>query len=157
MAFDWDCDEVLTISEIKDGLKVNNIELMDHELQKLIDVIDKDCDGVLTCDEWINILDPRLDAQGKFTDLMGDIDINDPLDLEERILDLQFKKRRLDNEVRVMRRQNRTDNFFRNAKIKEEHKVVSERIKDLELKVKANNNKNHDAQEDFNTKLSKGP
>lgn len=104
MAFDWDCDEVLTISEIKDGLKANNIELMDHELQKLIDVIDKDCDGVLTCDEWVNILDPRLDAQGKFTDLMGDIDINDPLDLEERILDLQFKKRRLDNEVRVMRR-----------------------------------------------------
>ena len=56
-----------------------------------------------------------------------------------------------------MRRQNRTDNFFRNAKIKEEHKVVSERIKDLELQVKANNNKNHDAQEDFNTKMSKGP
>lgn len=59
---------------------------------------------MLTCDEWVNILDPRLTAQSKFTDLMGEIDISDPLDLEERILDLQFKKRRLDNEVRVMRR-----------------------------------------------------
>lgn len=32
MAFDWDGDEVLTISEIKDGLRANNINLMDHEL-----------------------------------------------------------------------------------------------------------------------------
>lgn len=69
---------------------------------------------------------------------MKDIDINDPLDLEERILDIQFKKRRLDNEVRVMRRQKQSDNFFKNAKIKEEHKVISDRIKDLELKVKDN-------------------
>ena len=69
---------------------------------------------------------------------MKDIDINDPLDLEERILDIQFKKRRLDNEVRIMRRQKQNDNFFRNAKVKEESKVVSEKLKDLEQKVKQN-------------------
>lgn len=63
---------------------------------------------------------------------MKDIDINDPLDLEERILDIQFKKRRLDNELRVMRRQRQQDNFFKNDKIKDEHKVVIDRIKELE-------------------------
>jgi hypothetical protein len=64
---------------------------------------------------------------------MKDIDISDPLDLEERILDIQFKKRRLDNEVRVMRRQSKNDNYFKNAKVKDEHRVVSERIKELEV------------------------
>jgi hypothetical protein len=35
---------------------------------------------------------------------MKNIDINDPLDLEEKILDVTFNKRRLDNEVKIMRR-----------------------------------------------------
>ena len=50
---------------------------------------------------------------------MKGVDINDPLDLEERILDIQFKKRRLDNEVRLMRRQKQSDLYFKNAKVKE--------------------------------------
>lgn len=63
MAFDWDGDEVLTIDEIKEGMRANNIRLMDDEWQKLVNVIDADCDGVLTCDEWVNVLEPKLDAQ----------------------------------------------------------------------------------------------
>lgn len=31
MAFDWDGDEVLTIQEIKDGLRANGIKLFDNE------------------------------------------------------------------------------------------------------------------------------
>ena len=104
MAFDWDGDEVLTIQEIKDGLRANGIKLFDHEWQLLVNAIDKNCDGVLTVDEWINVLEPKIDAQRNFIDIMKEIDISDPLELEERILDLQFKKRRLDNEVRLMRR-----------------------------------------------------
>lgn len=69
-------------------MRANNIKLMDDEWQKLVDVIDADCDGVLTCDEWVKVLDPKLDAQKQFTDIMKDIDISDPLDLEERILDI---------------------------------------------------------------------
>ena len=67
---------------------------------------------------------------------MGNIDINDPLDLEERILDLQFKKRRLDNEVRLMRKQKKSDDYFKNLKVKEEHKVLRNRIEELEVKAK---------------------
>lgn len=35
---------------------------------------------------------------------MADVDIDDPLDLEERVLDVLFRKRRLEAEVKVMRR-----------------------------------------------------
>jgi hypothetical protein len=35
---------------------------------------------------------------------MKNVDYNDPLDLEEKILDIIFHKRRLDNDLRVMRK-----------------------------------------------------
>jgi hypothetical protein len=104
MAFDDDCDEVLTIQEIKDGLRINDINLTDTETQALVEAIDANHDGILTEEEWVAILTPKIDAQKEFIRAMGKVDINDPLDLEERILDLQFKKRRLDNEVRIMRK-----------------------------------------------------
>lgn len=44
-----------------------------------------------------------------------------------------------------MRRQKQSDMYFKNAKVKEQHKVVSNRIKDLEQKVKANQHKNQEA------------
>lgn len=46
------------------------------------------------------MLEPKIAGQRGFADLMKGINLNDPLDLEERILDIQFRKRRLDNEVR---------------------------------------------------------
>lgn len=87
---------------------------------------------------------------------MGNIDINDPLDLEERILDLQFKKRRLDNEVRLMRRQKKSDEYFKNLKVKEEHKVLRNRIEELEIKAKQKQNVNEEDRETFQASLNKG-
>lgn len=52
-----------------------------------------------------------------------------------------------------MRRQKQTDNYFKNQKVKEEHKVVADRIKELELKVKQNQQVQEEAQHDFQTKL----
>jgi len=62
LAFDDDCDEVLTIEEIKDGCAFYEIKLLDTEWKMLIDSIDKNADGVLTIDEWEEVLQPRLDA-----------------------------------------------------------------------------------------------
>lgn len=87
---------------------------------------------------------------------MGNIDINDPLDLEERILDLQFKKRRLDNEVRLMRKQKKSDDYFKNLKVKEEHKVLRSRIEELELKSKQKQNINEEDRESFQASINKG-
>lgn len=52
-AFDWDGDEVLTISEIKDGMQANKISLQDSEWTQLVAAIDLNHDGVLTCEEWV--------------------------------------------------------------------------------------------------------
>ncbi len=156
-AFDWDGDEVLTISEIKDGMQANKISLLDSEWNQLVAAIDLNHDGVLTCEEWVKVLEPKIVGQRGFSDLMKGIDLNDPIDLEERILDIQFRKRRLDNEVRQMRRQKQSDLYFKNQKAKDEQKVVSDRIKELELQVKDNKFKQEEAQLDFAAKLSKGP
>ena len=94
-AFDDDEDEVLTLDEITEGLDVNNIDLQDSEKEKLLKMIDSNNDGVCTLDEWINILEPAIKAENKFIDIMGGLDIKNPLILEEQILDLTFKSRRL--------------------------------------------------------------
>lgn len=54
--------------------------------------------------EWADILTNRLEAQREYLQIMSDININDPLDLEERVMDVLFKKRHLEKEVKVMRR-----------------------------------------------------
>ena len=50
--FDDNSDEVLTLQEIKDGLKNQEIVLTDSEMKTLVDAIDKNADGVCTMDEW---------------------------------------------------------------------------------------------------------
>ena len=45
-------------------------------------------DGSCTKDEFIACLDPKFDVQRKYFEVMGNLDIDDPLTLEERILDL---------------------------------------------------------------------
>ena len=87
-AFDIDLDEVLTIQEIKDGLRTEQIELDDSESKALFDAIDANHDGVCTEEEWVNLFKVKFDAQREYIKAMGNIDISDPLDLEERILDL---------------------------------------------------------------------
>ena len=54
-------------------------------------------------DEWINILNPKLDTEKEFRQIMQNIDIDDPLVLEERILDLRFRAQRLQKELEVLR------------------------------------------------------
>lgn len=51
-AFDEDEDEVLTINEIRDGLKFHNVNLLDTEWKMLVDSMDENADGVLTLEEW---------------------------------------------------------------------------------------------------------
>jgi len=69
---------------------------------------------VLTRQEWESILTPKISAQKEYVSIMKNLAINDPLELEEKILDIQFNKRRLDNEVKVMRRTRTSDQYFKN-------------------------------------------
>eukprot|EP00347_Sterkiella_histriomuscorum_P000238 403376652 len=101
--FDDDGDEVLTVQEIKNGIKMQGIALLDTEMLDLIKAIDANSDGVLTLEEWINTLNPKFDAEKEFRAIMQNIDIDDPLILEERILDLRFRSQRLERELEIMR------------------------------------------------------
>lgn len=108
-----DEDDILTFSEIKKGLKRLKITLLDTEWKQLMTAIDANGDGAVTIDEWEDILKPRLNAQREFINIMKDLNINDPLILEEQILDILYKKRRLAGEVAVMRRTQNQQQFFR--------------------------------------------
>ena len=89
-------DGVLTIKEIQDGMKFHNILLSDEEWETFRLAIDKNGDGVLDLDEWLEILTPKIDLADKLYKIMGDINIKDPLVLEERILDLKYRNRHLE-------------------------------------------------------------
>ena len=47
-----DEDDILTFSEIKNGLKRLKIHLLDTEWQQLMTAIDANGDGCVTIDEW---------------------------------------------------------------------------------------------------------
>ena len=47
-----DEDDILTFSEIKNGLKRLKINLLDTEWQQLMTAIDANGDGCVTIDEW---------------------------------------------------------------------------------------------------------
>lgn len=133
--FDEDFDGVLTLQEIKDGFLSLKIKLTEEELKTLHAQIDMDCDGTCTREEFIAMLDPRFAAQNKYYEIMGELDIDDPLTLEERILDLQFRKRHLEKEVVLMRKQRKDQAVFLN-KQKNEMQQVGKKIKEMEEKVK---------------------
>lgn len=81
------------------------IELKPEEWDQFYKTIDADNNGVLTVEEWVEILSPKLTAQNDYMAVLGGINIQDPLVLEERILDLQYRNRRLDSELKVLRQQ----------------------------------------------------
>lgn len=47
-----DEDDILTFSEIKNGLKALKIQLLDTEWQILMDAVDANGDGAVTIEEW---------------------------------------------------------------------------------------------------------
>ena len=98
-------DGVLTIQEIKDGMKMHKIELSDDQWDKFLSIIDANSDGVLDFDEWMAILTPRVAAAGDLYKLMGGVNISDPLVLEERILDLKYRNKHLESELKILRKQ----------------------------------------------------
>lgn len=66
---------------------------MDSEIKELIQQLDENTDGVISLTEWLAVLAPKYATEHEFRRILQDVDVDDPLDLEERILDLRFKGR----------------------------------------------------------------
>lgn len=64
MMLDADDDGSLTIKEIKDGFALQKMDrvLNDEEWKIFYDMVDANADGVLTEDEWIELLEPKVQA-----------------------------------------------------------------------------------------------
>ena len=72
-------------------------------MKELVKAIDANSDGVLTMEEWINTLNPKLQIEQEYNEILSGLDIDDPIDLEEKILDLKYKLRKLNGELDVLR------------------------------------------------------
>jgi hypothetical protein len=137
--FDDDGDEVLTLKEIKDGFSGQKLDLTEAEIDELIVAIDKDTDGVLTLEEWEEVMQPKVDGRNAFVGIMKGLNIEDPIELEEKILDLRYRTSWLNTEVTMLKKLNRDEmGVTRNEKDKKRHQAGSSRkhlvgeIKELE-------------------------
>lgn len=102
-------DGVLTIKEIEDGMKLlmkndNKLDLTPEQLKEFLKVLDANGDGVLDPDEWKDALEGKIIEAKEFAQLMGGIDVEDPIALQERILDFQFRNRKMESELKVLRK-----------------------------------------------------
>jgi len=66
--------------------------------------LDADANGVVSLPEWVQILKPKLDDEKDFRAIMCNVDIDDPIDLEEKTLDLRYRARRLEDELMMLRK-----------------------------------------------------
>ncbi len=129
-------DEVLTIAEITAGLKNIGVMLTQEESKELINQIDSNNDGVLTLEEFQSTLKPRYEAQKEYKQIMSGMDVEDPLILEERILDLKYRTRLLESEMSVLKQTVGADmlNGVNKGKGKASSKMA-EKLIGLELKM----------------------
>ncbi|CAG9321190.1 unnamed protein product [Blepharisma stoltei] len=121
---DSDNDKVLTLAEIRDGLPRIQVRLTDQDKQLMIQELDKNSDGVISNEEFITILNPKLAVQKEYRAIVGNLDINNPIVFEEEILDMRLKGRMLKKDIPNLVNKLST-------KLPSEKKLIQQ-IKDLE-------------------------
>lgn len=143
--YQWDdfgnSDGTLTVEEIKEGCRIKKIPLTDPEARQLRDVLDADADGVVTMTEFQNFMQPKLDSQAEYIKIMGGPNgwgqkINDPLLLEEEILNTLFEVRYYNLKIKDLRRTQGAERVFKKKQLENQQKAMGEKIKNLESEVK---------------------
>jgi Ca2+-binding EF-hand superfamily protein len=92
-------EKLLSVKEITDGFRELEINALDTEIQALVKVIDADQSGFVTLKEWQAILKPKLEVEKQFRTMMADVNIDDPIELEEKALDLRYRTKRLERDL----------------------------------------------------------
>lgn len=78
------------------GFRDQELDALDTEIDALVVAIDKDANGMVSLPEWLAVLSPKLEVEKDFRAIMSNVDIDDPIDLEEKTLDLRFRTKALD-------------------------------------------------------------
>jgi Ca2+-binding EF-hand superfamily protein len=94
--FDDNGDGLLTSKEVRAGFRDQELDALDTEIDALVVAIDKDANGMVSLPEWVAVLSPKLEVEKDFRAIMSNVDIDDPIDLEEKTLDLRFRTKALD-------------------------------------------------------------
>jgi hypothetical protein len=130
----------LTAKEVRQGFRDQEIlEAQDSEIEALVKAIDKDSNGMVSLQEWVATLQPKLDVERDFRQIMCNVNIDDPIDLEEKALDLKFRSSRLESELMLLRKANGDiGNRVRGNNGKnQQHTKMADKIKSLEDKLTA--------------------
>jgi hypothetical protein len=96
-------DELLTLLEIKNGFEALDIYVSGEELAILKEGIDTNGDGVVTLEEFVQTMKPPMEIRKEYKKIMENVKINDPIELEEKTLDLHFRNMALDTAVKEKR------------------------------------------------------
>jgi hypothetical protein len=97
---------LLTSKEVRAGFRDQELDALDTEIDALVVAIDKDSNGVVSLSEWVTVLSPKLEVEKDFRAIMANVDIDDPIDLEEKSLDLRFRTKALEQELMLLRKTN---------------------------------------------------
>jgi len=92
---DEDGDGVLSPKEITKGLSnpdVIGIVLDPSEIDQIQQALDDNTDGIVTRDEFLKNLKNPYEKRKNYQKLMGSINVDNPIVLEERMLDMKFRK-----------------------------------------------------------------
>ena len=80
---DSDSDGSLTMMEIRTNINSIGVELQPKEVTDLIERLDANTDGVVTKEEFVNLLNPSLQSHRQYKEIVGDIEIYNPIVFEE--------------------------------------------------------------------------
>ena len=80
---DDDQDGVLTMMEIRNNINKIGLDLTPKEQTLLIQQLDENSDGTITKEEFNKLLNPAIAKHKKYKELIGDININNPIAIEE--------------------------------------------------------------------------
>ena len=90
---DQNGDGFLTVNEIKEGLIRYDLNLDDDEIKEIVDSIDdpKSFDSLITPKEFVQALQKKMAVRKEYKSIVGEIDVSNPMILEERKLDINVR------------------------------------------------------------------
>jgi len=97
---DYDGDKILTMNEISTNIPKLNLNLTKEEVKELLKQLDSNTDGVINKEEFINCLEKPFEIEQEYYQIMGNIkDIDNPMIMEERKMDMNLRKRLVLEEI----------------------------------------------------------